>query len=64
MVVIQFGQYLFHYRLTEQDGLSADTEPFAVLPDGSHFTVIQIDNLPVATHQRFLLLFEILRIDS
>ena len=63
MVIIQFRQNLFHYRLAEQDGLCTDTEPVAVLSDGSHFAVIQIDDLPVATHQRLLLLLEILRID-
>ena len=62
MIVIQLGQHLLHYRLAEKDSLSAYTEPVAVLSDRSHFTVIQIDNLPVATHQRLLLLLQILRI--
>ena len=64
MIIIQFGQDLLHYRLAEQDSLGADTEPVTVLPDCSHLTVIQIDDLPVAAHQRLLLLFEIFRINA
>lgn len=64
MVVIQFRKHLFHYRLPEQDSLRAHTEPFTILSDGSHLTIIQIDNLPVTADKSFLLLLEILRIYS
>lgn len=62
MIVIQFLQYLFHYRLPVKSGLCPYTELVAILINGSHLTVIQIDNLPMLTHQRFLLLLEIFRI--
>ena len=64
MIVIKFRKDLFHDSLPEKDCLGTDTEPFTILLYGCHFTVIQIDDLPVATHQRLLLLLEIFRIDA
>ena len=64
MIIIKFRKNLFHDSLSEQDSLGTDTEPFTIRLYGSHFTVIQIDDLPVATHQRLLLLLEIFRVNA
>ena len=64
MIVIQFLQHLFHDGLAEEYCLCADTKFLAVLIDSFHLLVIQIDDLPVAAHQRRLLLLEIFGIDS
>ena len=64
MAIIQFLQHLFHNGLTEEHRLCAHTELLAVLIDSFHLLVIQIDDLPVAAHQRRLLLLEIFGIDS
>ena len=64
MIVIQFLEYLFHNRLSEQHSLRTHTELVAVLLNGSHLTVIQIDDLPVLTYQRLLLLLQVLGIHS
>ena len=59
MIVIQFGQDLFHYCLTEKHCLSPYAELVTILSDRSHLTIIQIDDLPVLTHKSFLLLLQI-----
>ena len=64
MGVVQLFQHLLHYGFAEENSLGTHTELVAVLPYGSHFIVIQIDNLTMAAQQRCLLLFEIFRIDS
>ena len=64
MIVIQFGQDLFHYCLTEKHCLSPYAELVTILSDRSHLTIIQIDDLPVLTHKSFLLLLQIFRIDT
>ena len=64
MVVIQLFQYLFHDSFTEENGSGAHTELVAILIYRFHLLVIQIDDLPVAAHQRRLLLLEIFRIDT
>ena len=62
MAIIQFLQHLFHNGLTEEHRLCAHTELLAVLIDRFHLLVIQINDLPVAAHQRRLLFLEILGI--
>ena len=62
MAVIQLLQHLFHDGLAEEHCLCADTKLFTVLIDSFHLLVIQIDDLPVAAHQRRLLFLEILGI--
>ena len=62
MVVIQLFQYLFHDSFTEENGSDAHTELVAILVYRFHLRVIQIDDLPVAAHQRRLLFLEILGI--
>ena len=47
MIVLQFFQDLLHYRFAEQNGLGVDLKKAAILGNGCHFTVIQIDDLPV-----------------
>ena len=64
MRVVQLFQYLFHDGFTEQDSLCTYAELVTILSDCSHLTVIQIDNLPMLTHQSLLLLLQIFRIDS
>ena len=64
MIIIQFLQDLLHDSLTVQDRLCADTKLLALLIDSLHLLVIQIDDLPVAAHQRRLLLLEIFGIDA
>ena len=64
MIVIQFLQYLLHYSFPEQHRLSSYAELIAILPDCRQLTVVQIDDLSVATHQRLLLLLQVFRIDS
>ena len=64
MIVVQFLQDLFHYGTTEERTLCAYTKLLTILTDCSHLAVIQIDNLPVATHKRGFLLLEIFRIDT
>lgn len=63
MIIIQFLEYLFHYGLTEQHCFGIDTELITILLYCSHLTIIQIDDLPMATHQRLLLLLQIIRVD-
>ena len=64
MVLIQFLQNLFHYGTTEKRTLCTYTKLLTILTDCSHLAVIQIDNLPVATHKRGFLLFQIFGIDT
>lgn len=62
MIIIQFLKYLFHDSFTEKDSLCSDTELIAILLNRCHLTIIQVDDLPMAAHQRFLLLLKVLRI--
>ena len=62
MIVVQLLQHLFHDGLAEEHRLCADTKLLAVLIDRFHLLVIQINDLPVAAHQRRLLFLEILGI--
>ena len=62
MIIIQFLQNLFHYRFTEKHCLCAHTKLLAILIYGGHLAVVQVDHLPVATHQSRLLFFKVLRI--
>ena len=64
MIVIKFRKDLFHDGFSEKDCLGSYTKPLTILPYGCHFAVIQIDDLPVATHKRLLLLLEIFRINA
>ena len=64
MVIIKFLKHLFHDGLTEEHRLCADAKLLAVLIYSLHFLVIQIDDLPVTTYQRRLLLLEIFGIDA
>ena len=64
MIILKLGQDLLHYGLTEKNGLGTYPELLAILSDGSHLAVIQIDDLPMATHKRCLLLLKIFRIDA
>ena len=64
MIIIKFLKHLFHDGLAEEHCLCADTKLLAVLIDSLHLLVIQIDDLPVAAHQRRLLLLEIFGIDT
>lgn len=57
MIIIQFLQDLLHDRLAEKDCLCTDAELFAVLIDGCHLAVVQVDNLTVTAYEgSFLLL--------
>lgn len=62
MIIIQLLQHLLHDRFTEKHCLGTYTKLLAILIDGGHLAVVQVDNLPVATHQSRLLLFKVLRI--
>ncbi len=64
MIVVEFRKDLFHDGLTEENRLCANLEFFTVEIDGSHFAIIEIYDLPVATHKRLLLLLEIFRINA
>lgn len=64
MIVIKLREHLLHYGLPEKSRLGTYPELVTILPYGSHLTVIQIDDLSVATHQRLLLLLQVFRIDS
>ena len=62
MIIVKFRQDLLHYSLTEKYGLRTHTELVTILLDGSHLTIIQIDDLPMLAYKRCLLFLEILRI--
>ena len=64
MIVIQLLQHLFHDSLAEEHGLCAHSELLTILIDRFHFLVIQIDDLPMTTHKRRLLLLEIFGINA
>ena len=64
MVVIQFRQHFLHNGLTEKNRFGSHPESVAILSDCCHLTIIQIDDLPMATHQRLLLLLQVFRIDA
>ena len=63
MVLVQHGEHPLHYGLTEHCGLMLDLELLAVFVNGSQFPVIQIDDVPVRTPQRGLLLLQVFGID-
>ena len=62
MIIVKFRQDLLHYSFAEKYGLRTHTELVTILLDGSHLTIIQIDDLPMLAYKRCLLLLEILRI--
>ena len=62
MIILKLGQDLLHYGLAEKNGLGTYPELLAILSDGSHLAVIQIDDLPVTADKGSLLLLEIFRI--
>ena len=62
MIIVKFRQDLLHYSFAEKYGLRAHTKLVTILLNGSHLTVIQIDDLPMLAYKRCLLLLEILRI--
>ncbi len=64
MIVIQFREDFLHDGLAEEGGLCADAELVTILLDGSHFAVIQIDDLSVLADKGLLLLLDVFRIDS
>ena len=59
VIIVQLRQDLLHYGLSVQDCLGTDPELFAIQINGSHLTIIQIDNLPMSAHKGFLLLLQI-----
>lgn len=63
MVIIQLRQDLLHDSLTVQDRLGTYPELLAIAVDRRQFTVIQIDDLSMSTHQSLLLLLQIFRVD-
>ena len=62
MIIVEFRQDLLHYSFAEKHSLRTDTELVTILLDGSHLTIIQIDDLPMLAYKRCLLFLEILRI--
>ena len=62
MIIVKFRQDLLHYSFAEKHSLRTDTELVTILLNGSHLTIIQIDNLPMLAYKRCLLFLEILRI--
>ncbi len=64
MVVVELGEDLFHDGFAEEGGFGGDAEFVAVLGDGSHLAVIQVDNLSVFADKGLLLFLYILRVDS
>ena len=62
MIIVKFRQDLLHYSFTEKYGLRTHTELVTILLNGSHLTIIQIDDLPMLAYKRCLLFLEILRI--
>ena len=55
MVFVQFLENFLHDCATEENTLGAHMKEFTILPNSRHFTVIQVDNLSMATYKRFLL---------
>ena len=64
MVIVKFRQDFLHYSLAEKHSLRTYTKLVAILLNGCHFAVIQIDNLSMFTHKSSFLLLEIFRIDT
>ena len=64
MVVLEFGEDFFRDGFAVEDGPGVDIEAAAILLYGGHFTVIEVDDLPVTAHKGGLLLFEIFWIYS
>ena len=62
MVIVKFRQDFLHYSLAEKHSLRTYTKLVTILLNGSHLTIIQIDDLPMLAYKRCLLLLEILRI--
>ena len=59
MIIVKFRQDLLHYSFAEKHSLRTDTELVTILLNGSHLTIIQIDDLPMSAHKGFLLLLQI-----
>ena len=64
MVIIQFRQNLLHYGFPVQHSLCTYPELLTIKIYCSQLTVIQIDDLPMLSHKRLLLLLKIFRIHS
>ena len=64
MVIVQFRQDLLHYGLSVKHSLGTYPELFTITVNGSQLTVIQVDDLSMLAHERFLLLLKIFRIHS
>ena len=64
MIIIQFRKYFLHNGFPEKNRFGSHPEFVTILSDCCHLTIIQINDLPVATHQRLLLLLQIFRIDA
>ena len=64
MVIVQFRQDLLHYSFSVKHRLGTDPELLTITIYGSQLAVIQVDDLPMLTHKRFLLLLKIFRIHS
>lgn len=62
MVIVKFRQDFLHYSLAEKHSLRTYTKLVTILLNGSHLTVIQIDNLSMFAYKSCLLLLKILRI--
>ena len=62
MIIVKFRQDLLHYSFAEKHSLRTDTELVTILLNGSHLTIIQIDDLPVPAHKSLFLLLQIFRI--
>ena len=64
MVVLEFFEDFFHNGFTEKDGLGVDLEKVAILGDGCHFAVVQVDDLAMCPHKGGFLLLQIFRVDG
>ena len=63
MIIIQSGENLLHNGLSEKRGLFFYAKIFTIGLYRSHFTIIQINHLPMAAYHCSLLLLQIFRID-
>ncbi len=64
MVIVELGEDLFHNGLAEEGGFGVYTKFVAVLGDGSHLAVIQVDDLSVFADEGLFLFLYIFRVDS